>query len=331
MKKLLNYRNKKLHEFPIPILNFKSSLTNLNLEDNLIEEIPEWIGELSNLKVLYLSNNKLNNIERLSSLNKLEVLHLSGNNVKIIPNSISNLVNLKRLYLTNNSIEKIGEEIKGLVKLKHLLLANNKINTIGENLGKLANLELLNLFNNEINELPDSIGNLENLYYLQLSKNNLSRLPNLKTLKNLTSLEIFSNMLNSIPSEFNELVEMKNINIGNNKITKIENIPKNVVRLSIYVNPIERLDDKILNKFTKDFKGDFGEYLYLDNEQLKILNLNELTLGEGVKILDLKNKIIKFFDFKDMPWELQDELGIKREIRDIGREIRNKKRKGNSR
>lgn len=74
---LISFKNKNLHKFPIEVLN-KKDITNLNLEDNQIQEIPDWVKELQNLKVLYLSHNQIKDFSNLCNLVNLEVLHLNG-------------------------------------------------------------------------------------------------------------------------------------------------------------------------------------------------------------------------------------------------------------
>src|ERR1044072_9405475 len=57
----------------------------LDLMDNVIEELPTWIGELSALKGLDLSGNKL----------------------RTLPDEIGSLKNLKMLWLSRNQLEEL--------------------------------------------------------------------------------------------------------------------------------------------------------------------------------------------------------------------------------
>ncbi len=313
MTQLLNFKNKNLREFPIEILDHKE-LSNLNLEGNRITVIPEWINELKNLRVLYLSNNEISDIEPLGNLKKLEVLHLSSNRIEQIPSSIGQLINLKRLYLNYNSIGAVNDVIAKLESLTQLLLASNKICSISENLGNLSKLEVLNLLDNKLEALPSSIGKLGQLEYLQISENKLKKLPkSISNLGALTSLELYSNQISSLGVWFQELDALKNLNIGDNKIKEIPNLPFNLSRLSIYRNPIDRLSVKIVDRFKTKRESDLDEYLFIDQIQLKKYNLNQADFGSKLKVVDLKNKTIQWTSAKHMPLELQIRWGIERE------------------
>jgi Leucine-rich repeat (LRR) protein len=64
-------------------------LTHLNLNFNMIEEIPADIGTLSNLQVFYAAHNKITTIHRnIKMLTKLIVLDLSYNFIEEIPEEI---------------------------------------------------------------------------------------------------------------------------------------------------------------------------------------------------------------------------------------------------
>ena len=72
-----------------------------------IHELPESIGNLSNLTELYLSGNRLENLpESLGSLSNLTRLNLWGNQLTNLPESIGNLANLTELYLDKNPLQE---------------------------------------------------------------------------------------------------------------------------------------------------------------------------------------------------------------------------------
>src|SRR5437868_3226847 len=86
---------RKLYMPNSSLINF-FNLTNIDVIDHQIKEIPESIGQLVNLQQLWLSYNK----------------------IKEIPESIGQLVNLQELWLYNNKIKKIQESIGQLVNLQ---------------------------------------------------------------------------------------------------------------------------------------------------------------------------------------------------------------------
>jgi hypothetical protein len=133
-----------------------------------LKTIPKEIGNLINLKYLYVSHNKLKTIPvEIGNLINLEHLDLSKNNLTIIPAELGNLINLERLYLFNNSLTIIPNEICNMINLEVLMLNNNKITTILNEIGNLINLHTLYLTNNKLKTIPIEITNIRNahIYY----------------------------------------------------------------------------------------------------------------------------------------------------------------------
>jgi len=169
-------------KFPRDIDKLKE-LAFLNLNDNNLEEIPESIGILINLKELSISNSIL-----LDSLKYDTVMpNNRGNKIIEIPNSISNLINLEVLDIGGNQIKSLPENIGNLISLKKLYIWDNKIERLPKSIGRLINLEELDISWNNIEKLPTSIGNLINLTYLDIKFNRIEELPN--SIRNLKKLD----------------------------------------------------------------------------------------------------------------------------------------------
>jgi Leucine-rich repeat (LRR) protein len=78
--------------------------------------IPESINNLSNLRILDLSNNNLKEIpQAITSLKRLHTLDLSHNNISTIPKEIKNLNSLKNLILSENQIHSIPHSLNGFL------------------------------------------------------------------------------------------------------------------------------------------------------------------------------------------------------------------------
>ena len=75
-----------------------------------------YFSHLSELKNLYLHNNKIENIENLTCLKNLTTLNLSSNAIgKLNPGSISCLPNLHTLLISRNKL-RTAEDIEELSK-----------------------------------------------------------------------------------------------------------------------------------------------------------------------------------------------------------------------
>lgn len=148
---------------PIPdeIFNIHS-LENLRLEGcNLSGEIPEKIGQLTNLKSLVLYN-------------KWETFMYGA-----IPKSIGNLKELGTLHLFNLNLNGgIPDEIYSLTNLRSLEIDGCRIGgELSEKIGDLINLQSLTLRNaNLTGSLPKSLVKLldNDLWFCLLSHNQLS-------------------------------------------------------------------------------------------------------------------------------------------------------------
>ena len=172
---------------PVIIKEFPN-LTDLSLDNNSIESLPESIGEFSNLNYLYLSNNNLTILpDSIGNLSNLKWLDLDNNNITILPDSIGNLSNLKWLNLDNNVITFVPDSIGNLGNLTQLNLNNNKLKSLPDTIRNLSNLIVLFLDNNNFTILPDSIEKLSYLRNMNLSENPLS----------LESLLVISSINNS--------------------------------------------------------------------------------------------------------------------------------------
>lgn len=306
---LLSYRDQGLREFPAEIRQYPD-ITNINLSDNEIERIPDWITELQELKVLYLNNNQITNIEKLCELPKLEVLQLNDNHIQCIPEAISNLCYLKRLYLNKNLLVDIPSTIGELPLLNQLLLCHNQLTALPVSIGDLKNLETLNAFHNRLDKIPDSLGDLSKLSYLQLGFNHLTYLPHsLQDLQSLEQLSAFSNELKAIPPIEN-LNNLKELNIGDNFIKRIENIPVQLKALQMYHNPIDFIDPRIIDYFKhKEFNS--FEYIFVDTQQSQAFNLEQQIFKRTLKVVDLMNKKISVSHVSYLPLELRQKWQLK--------------------
>ncbi|WP_457749965.1 leucine-rich repeat domain-containing protein [Sulfurimonas sp.] len=92
-------------------LAFLTTLESLDISGNYISELPEWIWELTNLKVLRLGSALCggNNIQNISSnikkLKNLEILDIRYNdNLQELPSELLQLDELLYLSLTQESL-----------------------------------------------------------------------------------------------------------------------------------------------------------------------------------------------------------------------------------
>ncbi|KAL7219373.1 hypothetical protein ACSBR2_012440 [Camellia fascicularis] len=199
-------------------------------ENNLNGQIPDSLGNMSQLTNLYLSGNNLSGQipDALGNMSQLTNLVLFVNNLNgQIPDSLGNMSQLTLLDLSGNNLNgQIPDSLGNMSQLTLLVLSRNNLNgQIPDSLGNMSQLPLLDLFGNNLNgQIPDSLGNMSQLTSLDLnSLQNLNLSHNFITSleclpwKNLQFIDLHSNSLRGpLPIPPNTTYVFS---ISNNKLT----------------------------------------------------------------------------------------------------------------
>jgi Leucine-rich repeat (LRR) protein len=119
----LSYRNLK----DVPIEASNSEIEILILDNNKIEKMPRWIGNLKNLKILSIRNNNLLEVNSaLSRCDNLEQLYLSGNkNLSDLP-SMSFCEKLEIIDVVDTKINDVPGWIQMLDSLFYFKYTEKK-------------------------------------------------------------------------------------------------------------------------------------------------------------------------------------------------------------
>lgn len=132
----------------IPNYIFKplSNLVKLNLSSNLLEELPQGLNQLHNIKYINFADNYIKTLNNLpKNLENLTTLNFNNNKLVDLK-GLQNLARLEKIDLRRNQISDI-KKLKHLILLyikcpqfSNVYLANNK-------LPKNYRIDLFNLFN----------------------------------------------------------------------------------------------------------------------------------------------------------------------------------------
>ncbi|CAL6094306.1 Conserved_hypothetical protein [Hexamita inflata] len=183
-------------------LEIMTQLTELNLGQNLLtDDSLEFIGNMKNLKILDLSLNKLENVDKLKTLTNLKSLDLNQNFIKTI-DGLETLIELENLDISYNQVTQINQ-LDNMVNIKILNISHNKISTIM------------------------SLQNMTAIVYLDISFNlilsveickDFKMLVDLRTQKNkiqdFSTIMSHSNCKQSWQSEQNEISDKDYVNAG---------------------------------------------------------------------------------------------------------------------
>lgn len=190
-------------EFLDPALRQQAGTDELYLHENQLRELPAWLAEFTELRILDLSHQPLKAIPDLSRLKRLEFL-----------------------YVSDLAVAELPATLGGLSSLLYLGATDNGLTSVPESLGRLRNLIELRLYNNRLTELPASYGNLANLRELHLDRNPINQLP--ATFDQLTELRILSlraNALTDFPVQVSRLPHLRHLDLRANHLTRLPDLP----------------------------------------------------------------------------------------------------------
>jgi hypothetical protein len=166
-----------LTSVPQEILEYAPWVEFLDLSSNQLCDIPDWIGELANLKVLFLSNNRFTEVPRaLRHCRALRMLGMRANQIEYLA-SDALPASLVWLTLTDNYIQILPDNLGRFGGLQKLLLAGNQLSHLPESLRGSITLELLRISANTFEVLPDWLFELPALAWLAIAGNPCSAVP----------------------------------------------------------------------------------------------------------------------------------------------------------
>lgn len=171
-----------------------AGITRLDLSCGLTE-FPREIFELADsLEILNLSGNALRSLpDDLHRLPHLRVLFCSDNVFTELPASLGQCTKLSMIGFKANQISHVPAAALPPL-LRWLILTDNRISQLPSELGERPLLQKLMLAGNQLAQLPQSLANCHNLELLRIASNRFTRLPEwLLALPSLTWLAYAGN------------------------------------------------------------------------------------------------------------------------------------------
>ncbi|MBT9311271.1 leucine-rich repeat-containing protein kinase family protein [Leptothoe kymatousa] len=138
-------------------------------------------------------------LEILEQAESLEILDLSNNQLKTLPDEFARLKKLRIAFFNNNQFEEFPEVLAKCPNLSMVSFKGNRLHTIRET-ALSPNIRWLILTNNQLTQLPKSIGTLTKLQKCMLAGNQLSALPGeMANCKSIELLRLAANRFESLP------------------------------------------------------------------------------------------------------------------------------------
>ncbi|XP_077518808.1 uncharacterized protein LOC144128898 isoform X2 [Amblyomma americanum] len=336
LKRLTISGSKDLRFIPEDAFANLTTLVNLELNNNALENLPEKVfWPLENITSIQLGSNALQSLHssQFRGLGKLISIYLYKNNLTELPEGIfANMTSVKNLDLLLNQLVNITErDLADLAGIENLKLGGNPFTTLPDNLFKNnrmlgdLNLSVLNKLGSPPERLLTGLNRLENITLLDC---NFTSIPEkfFAYASNIKNIRMVNNRLTSLPANlFRENIKLLNLDLSYNDLTEL---PLTVFEkqfvletLIFYRNNFVTLKagafDNLINLKVLSFEYNFIESIEQETfqrlqklEDLKLAR-NKLVTLEGnapfglnkkLRRVDLsRNNLIKF---PDINWDI---------------------------
>lgn len=202
--------------------------THINLTHNSIDNLLYTFNFYTQLTILDISFNRIQDLGSKSFESNMEMTHLNVSHNSLKRLEKETFIGLKRLAdldLSDNEISNIhAQTFKDLSVLERLDLSNNKLVSFKpETFEPLSSLKILSLKNNSLLEIPSAnLFFIIQLEYLDLSENLIQQVSRhgIPFLKELKHLDMKSNIIGNVDQlGFHNLPALRHLDLSDNNMT----------------------------------------------------------------------------------------------------------------
>lgn len=174
--KTLDYSNKQADRIPEELFEAAAyqAITTVNFSRNQLTSLPPRLLEFgSSLSDINLGFNRLSCCSPdICSLQQLTYIDLRNNQLTDLPSEMKNLSKLRSIILNYNRFSSFPEALYQILTLETVMLGNNQVRGVDPSrLIKLFNLSTLDLSNNDLLNIPPELGLCTSLRCLSLEGN----------------------------------------------------------------------------------------------------------------------------------------------------------------
>ncbi|VDN01367.1 unnamed protein product [Thelazia callipaeda] len=260
------------------------NLHYLNLDYNQISTLPTKSLLRLPLEVLTLSNNRINEIEKLALPPTAWFLDLKNNVIPQIPYlALRELKELRTLDLEGNNITEIdsNHEVEFLSEI-NLNLGNNRIKHIKDNaFSSFRKFGRLDLSYNQISAISSTaFESVSQMRQIDLSYNKIAHIPT-GTFKNIAKslrwMNLEENQLHQLPNALQPLRTLETLNLNGNKLTAmnnhtINNMKPALTELLLAFNRLTEIPTQVLHGMKR--------LRHLDLSKNRIRSMGRLAFGK---------------------------------------------------
>jgi hypothetical protein len=179
-----------LTEFPREIFDLADSLEILDLSGNQLSTLPEDLPRLHKLRIIFCSDNLFTELpEVLGQCSQLSMIGFKANRIAhVSPKALPPL--LRWLILTDNMLTELPAEIGQCVHMQKLMLAGNQLHRLPSELTNCTRLELLRISANQLTALPECLLHMPRLTWLAFAGNPFTQALEAQALSNAPTPQI---------------------------------------------------------------------------------------------------------------------------------------------
>ena len=248
-----------------------AGISRLTLSENLTVFPTEILFLADSLEILDLSNNQLKTLpDEIKQLRKLKIIFASNNDFETLPEGLGQCESLEMVGFKANKIKYVPAESLPK-KLRWLILTDNKITTLPDILGERSRLQKLLLAGNQISHLPLNLAQLTNLELVRISANQLTECPDqLLALPKLAWLAFSGNPFTCNEIEFQSVPILPYSSFALQKI--LGQGASGVISKAVWNRPTNGFPDEIAIKV---FKGELTSDGYPEDELQACLKVGD--------------------------------------------------------